>query len=279
MREEWFTTPSLRGIRLHAIHHGVESAPALVLLHGGGANAHWWDHLAPELADRFHVVALDFRGHGESDWPEPEVGAFQTDLVALLEHLRRPDAVLVGHSMGGAVALTHAARAAERGPRALVAVDVTRGAGARSRRAMRLALFAGRSYRTREEAVARYAFLPRSPRAPEALRRHVAEHSVRADGDRFGFRFDPRWFALPAAERPALSRIRCPALLVRGAESTLLSPAGAAALAGEIPDARLEEIPEAGHNVHMEQPRAFLAAVRRFLDQHLRRGAGRRPEG
>ena len=81
-----------------------------MLLHGGGANAHWWDHLAPELARSFHVVALDFRGHGDSDYPDPERGAFNWDLRALLDHLAAPDAVLVGHSMGAAIALEHAAR-------------------------------------------------------------------------------------------------------------------------------------------------------------------------
>jgi pimeloyl-ACP methyl ester carboxylesterase len=266
VREELFTTPGLRGLRLRAIHRGDETAPPLVLLHGGGANAHWWDHLTPELSERFHVVALDFRGHGGSDWPEPEVGAFQADLVALLEHLGDPTAILVGHSMGGHVALVHASRRGTPGPRALVAVDVARGADSRARRAMRLALFARRTYRSREDAVARYRFLPRSPRVAEELRRHIAEHSVRSTGDRFGFRFDPRWFALPPAARPDLRTVRAPTLVIRGAESPLLSAERAAGLAAELPDGRAVEIPEAGHNVHLDQPRAFLDALKDFLD-------------
>ena len=76
---ERFESRSLGGVALHAVHRGDPSRPKLVLLHGGGANAHWWDHLAPTLAERFHVVALDFRGHGDSDYPDAlEVGARST---------------------------------------------------------------------------------------------------------------------------------------------------------------------------------------------------------
>jgi pimeloyl-ACP methyl ester carboxylesterase len=268
-RSERFTAPSLEGIALHAIHHGDRAAPKLVLLHGGGANAHWWDEVAPVLAERFHVVALDFRGHGDSDYPEPRPGAFQRDLVALLEHLRVADAALLGHSLGGHVALEHAARhGGARRPRAVVAVDVARGAGTRTRRRMRLALAARRTYRSREEAIARFRFLPPAPGAPEALRARIAAASVREEPDgRFGFKFDPRWFALPPAAPPVLAHVGAPTLVVRGAESPLLSREGALAVVAEIPGARLVEIPGAEHNVHLEQPERFLAAVQGFLGE------------
>jgi len=268
-RSERFTTPSLDGVALHAIHHGDPALPKLVLLHGGGANAHWWDEVAPALAERFHVVALDFRGHGDSDRPEPRPGAFQRDLVGLLDHLGAPDAALLGHSMGGHVALEHAARhGGARRPRALVVVDVARGAGTRTRRMMRLALAARRSYRSRAEAVARFRFLPPAPAVPEALRAHIARVSLREEPDgRFGFKFDPRWFALPPERGPELAHVASPTLLVRGDESPLLSREGALSLAGEIRDARLVEIAGAGHNVHLEQPERFLVAVLAFLTE------------
>jgi len=268
-RSERFSTPSLDGVALHAIHHGDPARPALVLLHGGGANARWWDEVAEALAERFHVVALDFRGHGDSDAPEPRPGAFQRDLVGLLEHIGAPRAALLGHSMGGHVALEHAARYdGARRPRALVVVDVARGAGTRTRRMMRLALAARRSYRSREEAIARFRFLPPAPGAPEALRERIARASVREEPDgRFVFKFDPRWFALPPAEAPELARVTAPTLLVRGAESPLLSREGAEALAAELRGARLVEIAGAGHNVHLEQPGRFLDAVLAFLTE------------
>src|SRR5436309_17766 len=82
-------------------------------------------------------------------------------------------------------------------PGALVVVDVARGAGTRTRRLMRLALAARRTYRTREEAVARFRFLPPAPGAAEDLRERIGASSVREEPDgRFAFKFDPRWFAL-----------------------------------------------------------------------------------
>ncbi len=264
-RSERFTTPALEGVTLRAIHRGSESHPKLVLLHGGGANAHWWDHVAPALAVRFHVIAIDFRGHGDSDYPEcVEAGRFQLDLEAVLEHLGASDATLVGHSMGAHIALRHAART--RDPRALVAIEPTRGASQRTRRTTRLALASRRSYRSESEAIARYRFLPRSPAASEALRRRRAAHSVRRDPDgRFGFKFDPRWFALPPEPPLDLGRVACPTLVVRGAESSLLTAQGAEALVAEVSGARLVEIEGAGHNVHLERPTEVLNALERFL--------------
>ena len=133
MQAERFTTPALEGVHLHAVHRGDQARPPVVLLHGGGANAHWWDAVVPALAERFRVVALDFRGHGDSDYPEErESGAFGRDLEALLDHLGDPRAVLIGHSMGGHVALAHAATSpVEAAPRALVLVEVARGGGGR----------------------------------------------------------------------------------------------------------------------------------------------------
>jgi pimeloyl-ACP methyl ester carboxylesterase len=267
-RSERFTTPSLAGVHLHWLEHRRAAQRLLVLLHGGGANVHWWDHLAPALCEHFRVAALDFRGHGDSDHPEQvAVGAFGRDLTALLEHLDARDYVLMGHSMGGHVALDHAA--ATPGVRALVAIEIVRGVPSRNRRSMRLALAARRTYRTREDALARYRFLPAAPNTSEALRASVAAHSVREEPDgRFGFKFDPRWFSLPPAPPPDLGQVRCPTLIVRGAQSPLLSAEGAAAFAAEIPSARIAVVEGAGHNVHIEQPPAFLAAVLPFLREH-----------
>ena len=265
-RPERFSTPCLGGLRLHAAHWGREEASTLVLLHGGGANLHWWDHLAPELARSFHVVALDFRGHGDSDHPEElQVGAFDRDLEALQRHLGAPELALVGHSMGAHVAPRHAA--ASPGVRKLVLVEPSVGAERRERRRSRLALAARRSYATRAEALARYRFVPATPGAPEKLRAAIAEHSIRREADgRFAFKFDPRWFGLPAPEAPRLSAIRCPCLVVRGAESTRLPSAGARELVEQLPHARLAEIPGGSHNVHLEEPDAVLEALRVHLE-------------
>jgi pimeloyl-ACP methyl ester carboxylesterase len=260
-RQFQFQSPRIAGISLHAAEWGDHRlAPTIVLLHGGGANLHWWDHIAPALTRDFRVVALDFRGHGDSDHPRAlEPGAFQRDLEALLEHVGAEDIVLVGHSMGGHVALHHAAH--HDGVRALVAIEVSRGAPKRERRRMRLALAARRTYRTRQEAIERYRFLPPAPAAAESLRQAIAARSVREEEGRFGYKFDPRWFGMPASAPPPLERVACPCLIVRGSDSTLLTREGADALARELRDARVVEIPGCGHNVHLERPDEVTRAI------------------
>ncbi len=266
-REEHFEAPLPRSVRLRVVHWGPPEAPPLVLLHGAGANAHWWDHLAPALARRFHVAALDFRGHGDSEHPEQTpAGAFAVDLESLLAHLGAPDAVLIGHSLGAHVAFAHAASHPE--IRALVLLDFTRGASASRRRATRLALSLRRTYATREQAVARFRFLPTAARAPEELRRAIAERSVREEPDgRYGYKFDARWFGVPSAARPDPAAVRCPTLLLRGARSELLTAEAAEELVRALPRGRLVEVPEAGHHVHIDQPDLVLAAIRAFLDE------------
>jgi pimeloyl-ACP methyl ester carboxylesterase len=268
-RRESFTHSSLAGVRLHALHWGDAAQPPLVLLHGGGSNAHWWDHLAPALAQDFHVVALDFRGHGDSDYPdETRVGAFGDDLDALLEHLEAPRAALMGHSMGAHIALERAARI--RGTRALALLDLAWGMPRAARRSARRALSFRVTHRSRERAVERFRFLPSAARADEGLRRSIAEQSLREEPDgRFGFKFDPRWFALPYRKLPPLSGVDCPTLLVRGAESPFLSPEAAEGLRAELPRAELVELADAGHHVHVDQPAALLATVQAFLQRAL----------
>ena len=265
-RAERFTTPDLSGVTLNTVHWGDPGRPALVLLHGGGANCHWWDHLALDLAERFRVIALDFRGHGDSDYPIPlEAGAFRKDLEALIQHFEIRDVTLIGHSMGAHVALDCAALSDD--VYALAAIEPSRGANQEVRRRARLALAARRSYRRREDAVRRYRFLPLAPGVSESLRRAIAEHSVRQESDgRFGFKFDPRWFSQHLESPPPFSNIRCRCLILRGEESALLSREGAEEIASEIPHSELIEIPHSGHNAHLEQPAAVLRAIRQHLD-------------
>lgn len=250
---------------LHYLAWGDAAKRNLILLHGGGSNAHWWDHLAPELAERFFVIALDFRGHGVSDYPEElVVGAFNDDLELLQQHLGSDEAVLMGHSMGSHVAVDHAAR--HPATRALALIDIARGSTKNARRRSRLALRMRGSYTRREDAIERFQLLPEASNTSESLRRTIAEHSVRELEDgRFSYAFDPRWFTLGRRPPPDLSRIECPVLIVRGAQSAILSEQGAAAFAAELPDARIEVIAGAGHHVHLDQPEATLTALARFL--------------
>ena len=261
-----------QGVELSCLHWESDSglperdSTPVVLLHGGGANAHWWDHLAARLVRRRPIYALDFRGHGDSDRPEERrVGAFNLDLEALVEALGREDIFLVGHSLGASVALDHASRfAATRG---IALIDLALGSSHRNRRRARLALSLRRTYASREEAISRFRFLPESSHPTEALRQHIAERSVQEEPDgRYGYKFDPRWFGLPTRPRPELDRVHCPTLLVRGCESGLLSREAALSFVEALPDARLVEIEGAGHHVLVDQPERLFEALDAFLD-------------
>jgi len=237
-----------------------------VLLHGGGANAHWWDHLAGRLASRRDVYALDFRGHGDSEYPEERVvGAFNTDLEGMVEWLGREDVHLVGHSLGAAVALDHASRFGA--TKSIVLIDLARGGPPGGGRRARLALSLRRTYRTRDEAIERFRFLPEASQPDEDLRRSIAVHSVMKEEDgRFGYKFDPRWFSLPSRPKPSLDDIQCPTLLVRGGESGLLPEEAAQAFISQIHRGQLVEIDGAGHHVLIDRPEELLAEIERFIE-------------
>ena len=96
------------GLRLHYVDWGNESAPPLLLIHGGGDHCRSWDRLARELRPHFHVIAPDLRGHGDSDWTKGGSYAlteYVYDIVRLFETLGIDRAKIVGHSMGGMVSL------------------------------------------------------------------------------------------------------------------------------------------------------------------------------
>src|SRR5687767_10358958 len=115
----------INGLDLHYLAAGPPEAPPVCFLHGGAAHAHWFDHVIPAFTDRFHVISLDQRGHGESAWATPPAYAtedFAADLLAFMDHFGWPRMALVGHSMGGHNAMGFAAWYPER-VSALVVVD------------------------------------------------------------------------------------------------------------------------------------------------------------
>ena len=200
------------------------------------------------------------------------MGAFHRDLEALVAELGHEDIALVGHSMGGHVALDHAARH----PRTwgLVTIEVSFGAAARERRRTRLALSLRRSYASRDEAIARYRLMPSTPGVSERVRAALAAHSIRELPDgRFVYKFDPRWFGLPPSPHEPLEDVRCPSLVIRGDHSTLLTREGAESVVEKLPSARLIEISGAGHNVHLERPVEVIVAITEHLSAHARASA------
>ncbi len=255
------------GVRLHYVDWGTRGRPPVLLLHGLAVHARSWDHNALALRDALHVVALDQRGHGDSDHPDPDTyrtEVYAADVIAVADALGWERFSMVGQSMGGHNAMYVAAERPERVAR-LVISDMEP--------VMRLDLIAflreaerPPEYGSLEEFIAEAR--ARNPRPSEALHRHRAEHSVRRLPDgrltvKYDFLAPKRWVSLDLW--PRLGDIRCPTLLVRGAESAVLRREVADQMVEAIADCRLVEIPGAGHSIGMDNPAAFDAALRKFL--------------
>ncbi len=252
--------------------------PTVVLLHGGGQTRHSWGRTAARLAAAgWTAVALDARGHGDSEWDPDEdysLDAFAADLVAFLETLERP-AVLVGASLGGITALIVAAERPEL-VAALVMVDVVvqiEPAGVDRIREFMSANPDG--FATLEEvadAIAAYNPQRKRPTNLDGLRKNVRQG---ADG-RWRWHWDPAFMQIgdePQREtRPprltaAAALIKAPTLLVRGARSDIVSDAGLADMRRRIPGAEVADVAAAGHMVAGDDNDVFAAALESFLER------------
>src|SRR5213594_1102179 len=240
------------GLRLSFLEWGMSGRPALCFLHGGSAHAHWFDLVTPAFAERFHVVSLDQRGHGESQWAEPP--AYATEDFA---------GALVGHSMGGHNAMAFAAWHPDRVSRLVIVdsrptipPDRLDRMHARGHRAPRL-------HPDPDSAARAFRLLPRETVAVPELLRHLALEGFVERGGGWVYRFDPacNGSRSPVDACPLLGRIQAPTLIVRAELSPVLPPELDARLRAEIPAAPLVEITGAYPPLVMERPAAFVHAI------------------
>jgi len=259
------------GRRLHYQDFGTAGRPVMVCLHGGAANAHWFDFAAAGFTAGHHVLAPDQRGHGDSDWTTPPAYSYQdyaADLDRLAAKLDLRDFVLVGHSMGGMVAMVYAATYPGRMGK-LVVVDTSVNLSEERISAMReVGNRGGSSYATREEIVGRYRLRPGNSLAGPEVVRHIAEHSVRQfpDGG-WRYKFDRNVYAVREKidGLPFWDRIRVPALLVKAQRSQRISPPVYAEVKARCPQVELAEVPNSDHHVTLDNPAGFTQAVKAFL--------------
>lgn len=261
----------LPALRLHYLDWGTAGRAPLVCLHGITQTAHSWDEVAPGLARGHHVLALDQRGHGDSSWAADGDYGLETqsrDLEAVLARVAAAPAILVALSMGGLTAMTLAARAPAL-VRALVVVDIAPEVEPTGVEQIRGFVAATDELDSFEEFVARaHAFNPR--RSLDNVRARLRHNLRQLPSGRWTWKYDPairgsgRLRADAATLWEHARAIRCPALLVRGAESDVLAPGTAARLA-EILGAEVRIVAGAGHSVMGDNPGGFLAAVDPFL--------------
>ena len=267
-------------LTLSALEWGRPGAPGLLLVHGGAAHVHWFDRVATAFADRFHVVAVDQRGHGDSGWASPpsySTEDFAGDLLALMEPLGWTRMTLVGHSMGGHNAMAFGAWHPDRLD-ALVIVD-SRPTIPPERVAQmhQRGLRPPRRHASLEAAVATFRLLPPQTVADPAVLAHVARASYVArpagPGIEAGWtvRFDPACYAVrrPVDAWPLLATMKVPTLIVRGEWSPILPRDMAERMQAVVPGSALEEVAGAHHHLVLDQPEAFVTVLDRFLAERL----------
>jgi pimeloyl-ACP methyl ester carboxylesterase len=276
--------PGSDGLTIHVLEWSSQGVP-LLLLHGFGNEAHVWDDFAPLVAPYYRVLAMDHRGHGDSDLdPEHRYGydALVRDVEAVTAHLGIERLVLIGHSMGGRTAIRFAGLHPER-MAGLVIVDA--GPDLDWRGVLKIRDDAARapdSFETLREYESQVArALPMA--GPEIISR-LARHGTRqrADG-RFESKLDPffreglkRTTSADAVSEEtrsetddlwaALRRIPCPTLVVRGAASDVLSPDTADRMVDEaLAEGTLAVVAQSAHAVMIENPEGFNRAVADFV--------------
>jgi pimeloyl-ACP methyl ester carboxylesterase len=251
--------------------------PSILMLHGGGQNRFSWKNTGQILADAgYHVVALDSRGHGDSDrspTADYSVEALCGDALQVLYQVDKP-AVLIGASMGG---LTGILAAHEAGPELvekLVLVDVVprfeKGGSARIRDFMASGVDGFETLEEAADAVAAYLPYRTKPRSPEGLKKNL-----RLRDGRWYWHWDPAFLTKPHDDpfarmdklEQAAINLEIPILLIRGKLSDVVSDEGVKDFLAKVPNAEFTELADAGHTAAGDDNDAFTEVVVQFVNR------------
>ncbi len=264
-------TVEVADVSIHYLEWGERDRPGIVFVHGGSAHAHWWTHLAPMFIERYHPVAIDMSGHGDSGRRSDyafDIWAEEIMAVCAATGIDSPP-VLVGHSMGGLVSIVTAALHGEKLRGAIIVdspvnrPDPEREEGVRGR-----AFRNPKTYADVETALEHFRLVPDQPPGPPYVMDYIARHSLRRVEDGWTWKFDPNIFPRlkPAAIHEYLAGIHTRVALFRGELSDLVTP--------DVSDymhellgrnAPVVAIPEAHHHLIIDQPLAFVSALRAIL--------------
>jgi pimeloyl-ACP methyl ester carboxylesterase len=249
--------------------------PSILLVHGGGQNRFSWKNTGQILSDEgFHVVALDSRGHGDSDRSPDANYALETlsaDTLRVLDQIGRPVA-LIGASMGGLTGILAAHEAGPEKVTRLVLVDVVprfeKSGSARIRDFMFNHVHGFDSLEQAADAVAAYLPHRTKPRSPEGLKKNLR----RRDG-RWYWHWDPAFLTKPEDDpfirveklEQAAMDLTIPILLIRGKLSDVVSTEGVQDFLEKVPDAEFVELSDAGHTAAGDDNDAFTEVVVPFV--------------
>jgi len=275
----------LAGCAVHYLAWGARGRRGLVFVHGGGAHAHWWTHVAATFAEQFRVLAVDLSGHGDSVHRERYALEQWTDEVMAVADagaITGPP-VVIGHSMGGFVTIATAARHASRLSAVIVCDSpVTELEPEMTPEAIARVGAAAKIYPTVEDALRRFRTVPEQEHYLPYVIDHVARESLRAVDGGWQWKFDRRIFeqfgaGMRSIALPYLDDVTCRLALLKSEYGLVTDDIEASmydALGRVTP---IVEIPEAGHHAMLDQPLLLLTAIRTLLADWDHSVAQRRP--
>lgn len=264
------------GLKFHGLDWGHEGNTPMICLHGGGQQAHTWDFVSLAFRDDFHVRAIELRGHGDSDWPTDKdyrISSLASDVHGIAtEQLELEPFVLVGLSMGGMTTLNYASRWPET-LKAIVVVDVAIELESDGVNNLMQFMSGPESFDDFEALVDRV--LEFNPRRPRHHLQASLKHNLRQQEDgSWTWKYD-NIFRTGELSRDAIwhreemieqaKNIPVPMLLVRGADSDIMSTEGAQYLVDLVPNGEMAVVPDAGHSVMGDNPPAFEKTIRDWL--------------
>lgn len=266
------------GLKFHYLDWGNPQKPPLVLLHGVGQTCHTWDLFAAAMSPHFHVMAFDQRGHGDTDWAPDKDYSRKTmvqDAEAFTSALGLDRFFLTGMSMGGANSLSFTAKNPDR-VEALVVVDIGPRVESKGVKHIRDFMKDFREFDSLEEAADTiHKFNPRRPL--EVIRKYTVVYNLKQlPSGKWTWKYDTYFSQghqrvdmkkMQDELSQDVKKIRCPTLVVKGAESDVLSLDGARGLQESIPGSEFALVAGAGHSVMGDNPPGFEAAVREFYEK------------
>ena len=263
----------VEGARIHYLAWGEVGRRGLVFVHGGGAHAHWWTHVAATFASEFRVVALDLSGHGDSDHREIyDLEQWTAEVLAVAGHAGIQGLpVIIGHSMGGFVTIATAALHPDRLTGVIICDSpVTKPDPEIESYHLKQAFGQPRTYATIDEALARFRTVPPQEHYLDYVIDHVGRRSLKEVDDGWQWKFDRQIFeqfagGIRGVAMPYLARLVCRFALLRS-ENGIVTPEIGAFMYEQVGRvAPVIEIPEAGHHAMLDEPLILLTALRTLL--------------
>lgn len=263
----------VNGLRIHYLDWGGEGEQPFIMLHGIGRTAHSFDHITPQFSASYHVIAMDMRGHGDSDW-SPE-GAYLVedmvkDLEGLMDQLNLRNVVLIGQSTGGRVVQVYAGMHPDRVSRLIVEdVGPERPETISDGFARRVQSEAN-GWASEDEVV---AYLMKSDKgiSEESDRSYAHFGTKRREDGRLVWKRDPNLVKgfVPTELWQYVSKINCPTIYILGGSSSIVPSNTQDRLKQTLPKVQIVVMPRVGHYPDLEQPEACVKIIKSFLQSSV----------